>query len=413
MLTIDETGAQMTNLSAPNVAPRYDGPGILYVRPGATDEQLSNGNHFRSLADALAALSYKWIQRNVTIDLIADMVEYGKAVLKGCAGGEWINIIGKTGGHAKIVGSIEISHCASPVSITCVDVDSALNAVAIDVKGGYADISNCIITGRSVLSAVGTADNSLSAGIKSQQGARVVVAGCEIYDVHRSLYTMTLGTLMANANKGNALVGVNRTHMFVSGTAPCNAASWTYSSIAGGQVWGSPSVNQGSKPTAEPEPTEKVIPASATGAYSGSWRSDGVIRQGIYQGKQYAGCMWFPTASFSGKTIKGATLTFTRIGGSGRSGNIVPHLYTTTLSGASGNPLSSRVYYGKLDSIGNGETKTVTLPVAAVQALADGTANGLMFYEDAAGTMSGKVYSSNYCKIVSSGDMIPTLTVNY
>lgn len=414
MLTIDESGAHMESLTAPNVAPRYDGPGALYVDPDATEAQISGGSYFRSIADAMAALSHKWIPKNVTVNLASGMVEYGKAVLKGCLGSDWVSIVGDSADHAKIVGAVEIIHCSCPVGIKYLDVDSALNAVAIDVRGGYADFSGCIVTGRSVLAAVGGVDNSSSVGIKAQQGARVVVSGCEMYNVHRSLYTQTVGMMMASNNKGNARVGANRSHMFVSGTAPCNETTWGYSVIAGGQVWaGSVTVDQGSGGSAGAETTETAANATVTGAYSGSWRSDGVIRQGIYDGRQYAGCIWFSTASFSGKTIKSASLTLTRLSGSGRSGKVSLYLYTTTASGASGNPLSGMKSYGKLDGIGNGETKTFTLPVAAVQALADGTAKGLMFYEDADGVMSGKVYSANYCKIVSSGDMMPALTVNY
>ena len=64
-------------------------------------------------------------------------------------------------------------------------------------------------------------------------------------------------------------------------------------------------------------------------------------------------------------------------------------------------------------TIENGETKTFTLPTAAGQALANGTIKGFMLYAGDGKTLSGKSYSTNYCKVGSNGDAAPKLTMTY
>ena len=123
--------------------------------------------------------------------------------------------------------------------------------------------------------------------------------------------------------------------------------------------------------------------------------------------------VWFPTASFSGKTIKTASLTLMRQNGSGKGSAVTLTLYGITVASASGNPHTGKVSYGVIGVIDNGETKTFTLPTAAGQAMASGTIKGFMLYANDGGVMSGKSYSTNYCKISSNGAAEPKLTITY
>lgn len=416
MLSIDEEGANMQKLTAGNVAVRYDGPSTLYVNPSATAAQIEAGNYFRSLADACAALSYKWVQTSVTINLAAGMTEYGTATLRGCSGGGWLTIQGNTSSPAKLVGKLQIYFCNNPVAVTYLNVDSAVNERAIDVAGGYCDISNCVVTGKGTANTVNGVTNESSIGIIAQQGARVMVGNCELYDTVRSLYSQTCAQMAAANNKGNCIVGANRTHMFVSGTAPSNnATTWNYSEVAGGKVWGgSVTVNQGSKPTPVPAPTSANVTAKLTDSWYGSskaWlNSDNYMRQGYTSNNgEWSGCMWFNTSAFSGKTIKSATLTIKRDNGYGRSGEVTLKLWGITTTTNSGNPNTSAVSYGALGTIENGETKAFTLPITAAQALASGTIKGFMLRSDDGGVMSGRTYSYNYCRIST----MPVLAVTF
>lgn len=416
MLSIDEEGANMQKLTAGNVAVRYDGPSTLYVNPSATAAQIEAGNYFRSLADACAALSYKWVQTSVTINLAAGMTEYGTVTIRGCSGGGWLTIQGNTSSPAKLVGKLQIYFCNNPVTVTYLNVDSAVNERAIDVAGGYCDISNCVVTGKGTANTVNGVTNESSIGIIAQQGARVMVGNCELYDTVRSLYSQTCAQMAAANNKGNCIVGANRTHMFVSGTAPSNnATTWNYSEVAGGKVWGgSVTVNQGSKPTPVPAPTSANVTAKLTDSWYGSskaWlNSDNYMRQGYTSNNgEWSGCMWFNTSAFSGKTIKSATLTIKRDNGYGRSGEVTLKLWGITATTNSGNPNTSAVSYGALGTIENGETKAFTLPITAAQALASGTIKGFMLRSDDGGVMSGRTYSYNYCRIST----MPVLAVTF
>ena len=161
--------------------------------------------------------------------------------------------------------------------------------------------------------------------------------------------------------------------------------------------------------------------ASKTAYATGStatmhWHGDNRLRQGYYdmgssgKNEQY-GCMWFDTSALSGKTIKSALLTLTRIAGYGRSSEVSVRLYTTPLAGGSGNPITGCVDHGILGTIANGETKQFTIPVAAISA---GANKGFMLRIDDGAVISGRSYSGNYAHFYGYGESNPpVLTVTY
>ena len=92
--------------------------------------------------------------------------------------------------------------------------------------------------------------------------------------------------------------------------------------------------------------------------------------------------MWFSTARnlLSGCTVKSATLTLHRKTGSGSSSAKTVYLCAISNTLASGTP-SIAANFGALGTIGRGSQVTFSIPVAAVQGLADGTYGGLCLYE--------------------------------
>lgn len=406
MLSIDETGAQMQNLTASNVTPRYAGPATIDVNPAATPAQIASGSYYRSLADALAALSNRWINKHITIRLAKGITEYGRCQIAGTAGLGTITIQGDSTSQPKIVGGIDVYYSGCVVLLRYIKIDAAIGTVAINCAGRQTMVivENCLLTGSS-LSAEG------HCGVLSWRGASVDIHNSEIYDFYRSVYAQQTGVIQIWGCKGNCTVGANMGTIYVTGSAPCHSATW------GTAIWGgaihtsSVVVDQGSKPSSvTPVPTTMTVDANATRSYTTSWRqSDTEIRQGYYSGMgEWAGCMWFPTSSFSGKTIKTASLTLTRQNGSGKGSSVTLTLYGITVASASGNPHTNKVSYGALGTIDNGETKMFTLPLNAAQALASGTIKGFMLYANDGSTMSGKVYSTNYCKITA-----PKLNVTF
>ena len=137
----------------------------------------------------------------------------------------------------------------------------------------------------------------------------------------------------------------------------------------------------------------------------------GFLNMGSSGSNEQYGCMWFDTSALSGKTVKSALLTLTRIAGYGRSSEVSVRLYTTPLTSASGNPLTSSVDQGVLGTIGNGETKQFSIPTAAISASAN---KGFMLRVDDGALISGRGYSDNYAHFYGYGESnAPVLTVTY
>lgn len=413
MLSIDEDGARMQSLVAPDVAPRYNGPTALFVNKSATSEQIASGNYYRSLADALAALSNRWIGNDVEVSVAAGTVEYGTVTLQGTAGSGMITITGDLTNHAKLVGKLRVVYSGCPVVLQNMNVDSMSGNVGIECAGSQTMVivENCVITGKGVGVTGGR-------GVLAFRGAKADVHSCELYDHERALYAQQAGAIQAYDCKGNCKIGVSSGIIHASGTMPDTTTTFAPAKWAGEVFASNVSVDQGSRPSTEAEPTTVNVTASATDSWysaSGAWlNQDNVIRQGYYSGMgEWSGCFWFPTASFSGKTIKTGSLTLTRTAGSGKSGEVTLTLYGITVASASGDPNSGRVSYGALGTIANGETKPFTLPAAAAQALANGTIKGFMLCANDGAVMSGRKYSTNYCKIGSAGSTLPQLSVTY
>lgn len=92
--------------------------------------------------------------------------------------------------------------------------------------------------------------------------------------------------------------------------------------------------------------------------------------------------MWFSTATniLAGGTVKSATLTLHRKTGSGSSSAKTVYLCAITNTSASGTP-SIAYNYGAIGTIGRDKQVTFSIPVDAVQGLADGWYGGLCLYE--------------------------------
>jgi hypothetical protein len=201
--------------------------------------------------------------------------------------------------------------------------------------------------------------------------------------------------------------------------------------VPGGSTWSgesgqifasSATVNYGTSiSTVTPKETT-IQYATLTRSWRGSWRTDTLdVIQGVYSDYGYSsslswnrGCMWFGNlrSTLSGTTVESATLTLYRKTGSGSGSAKMLYLCAITNTSASGTP-NITVNYGALDMIGRGSQATFSIPVAAVQGLANGTYGGLCLYE-APYNFGSSTYSSCYMRIggTDSG-YTPFLTVVY
>ena len=424
MLRIDKDGVYAQSIDCPNVAPRYAGPGTLYVDPNATKDQMDAGNYFRSMADAFATLNGKSIPQTININLAAGMTEYGNVQLKGTSGPFWIYINGNSSNRAKLVGRLDFFYNTTAIRLRYLNIDSAINARGIDVAAStYVEIAYCTVTGKGTPGTVSGADNSASAGIFAEMNSGVQVASCELYDTYRSLYVQTMAQMQSIGNKGNCTVGSNRSHMFVSGTAPCENTSWTGSKVAGGQIWESGvTVNQGAKPTPLPAATTKSYTATAADTWAGGgWNN--YSNDDIYQGYtdalgEHRGCFWFNNSAIKtdvgSKSIKQATLTLYQVSGVGRNQPVQVSLEGIKVSYGGSTPYGNPEYGVIGTTLGVGKAVTFTIPTAVITDLVNSTINGLMLRTGETASAKGDDNSYNYARFTGKGSSnAPVLAVTY
>lgn len=412
----DGDGLRASSVTAPDVAPRYRGKTNLYVNPAATGTQIAAGTHFRSLKDACAAVSGRWVDRSVVIHLAAGMTEYGDISLRGICGGRWVEIRGDESSRAKLVGSLTLAFNACPVYVRHLDIDTM--DIGLNIEGTQtATVNHITVTGPGV-SVSGTR------GILSQRGSSVNLSDCEIYDCERSLYAQIGGTISGSGCRGNCRVGAVRSMMYLSGTQPCDSAEWTVAEYAGKVEYEDVTVDQGTKPTPEAAPTSVSYTATGTDSYAGggwNYYRDSDIRQGYANGPgEIRGCFWFDNAAIraalKGKTVKQASLSLYQMPGYGRDAAVSVSLEGIVIEyeGRSGVPYGNPEY-GVIGSTAVGETAEFTLPVKVINDLVGGTINGLMVRTGEKATMDGRDFSANYARFagLTEGSNLPRLTVAY
>ena len=125
-----------------------------------------------------------------------------------------------------------------------------------------------------------------------------------------------------------------------------------------------------------------------------SWHSD-IAYQGYSNGKgQCYGCLKFTLPS-DAKSIVSASLTLHRKSNTGKGAEVDIFLYGSATAWGSKPTLSTK-YNTSLDAVLAGRS-TVLDVLAAAQALLAGTITQFVLYTGETTTLSGQVYSSNYC----------------
>lgn len=412
----DENGLTAQKIYAPNVAAAYDGPANLYVSPNFTAEQMESGisragDAFRSLKEALAFLSYKTIPYGVTVYLQGNIVLYEDAALAGCVSGYGVTITGVSERHATLNGKLELRHCLGFFEIRYLDVNSAAsaNGVSATGNGGFVMIHDCVMTG-----------SGSGYGLYTMDGAKMYAYGVQMYDYAYSAFAHMLSEMRLHNNAGNCRIGVNASRIYASGTEPCDKTTfdWTYWYM--GELRNANcTVDQGSGGAAPTTTQTTSWTATATGSYkNGASQIRAEVAQGWYSGiGRILGCIWFDNTSLrsaiSGKSVLNASLKLAMWKGVGRGTTVTVELAGTTAeAGAS----SASVYasYGAIGTAEPGETVELTLPTAAITALANGTINGLALYSSDTEAYKERSYSKNYAVFDgASGTTKPTVTVTY
>ncbi|MDO5300818.1 MAG: hypothetical protein Q4F18_15420, partial [Clostridia bacterium] len=397
-----------------SVAAAYGGPTAIYVN---TSYSGTSTTYFRSLGEAVKTVNNRFLKSNVTIYLPSsgEIYEPAGTQLQGVSGPGRLMIYG-------------YSACR-------------LNSY-ISVKGCSAHIAFQNVSLREIRPLNGSSRNPYL--IDLQMNHHVEFNGCTLdannvtYD---SIYCRTTHAYLLNCGLYNALQGLE-VFMGWAYTKNCKGScTWAMISYAG-YIIASGTVPSGSRgtgdngqlfdtgvtvdygtaiPVVTPDSTT-IQYATSTKSYRGGWRSDtSDVIQGVYSDSGYKsslswnyGCMWFGNLVnvLSGTTIKSATLTLHRKTGSGSGSAKSVYLCAITNASASGSP-SIAVNYGAIGTIGRNAQVTFSIPVAAVQGLANGTYGGLCLYESKY-NFGSSTYSSCYMRMSGTDtSQKPYLTVVY
>ena len=411
-VNISEAGVSASSISAPNVMPRYDGPNDIRVNPAFTPAELeaAPGARFRSLKDALAALSMKYVPYDVDVTMAAGAAEYGDVSLVGCIAASNVGIWGESASNrSRINGKVTISRCTGVINFAYLDVVSSANTDGIYVDNCSAGVSifNCNFVGNGGGSAVST-----------NVAAHVMVSNVSMRWYSYAIYAYGTSTVYSSGNNGNCDIAADCSIVYGTGYQPSSSSELKPAETRGGMFRnGGCSVNQGSgSSSGVPTLTTVTYTATATASYVGSQKTRNDVAQGWWD-KEIRGCMWFDNGSIrsklDGREIKSATLRLKRNVGGGREGQVKVWLWGTTAnSGATS--VQGAWNYEYIGSYVYGEEKAVTIPIEAVTDLVYGNANGLMLYTGETAADSGKEYSKNYATFNGAADSTPPqLTIVY
>lgn len=356
------------------------------------------------LQETFDALNGRFLTGNVTISLSAD--QYGTFMLKGVYGvNASINIVGN--GHS-INGALAVYNC----KLTNVGI----GGVTINGNGSSTPL---VLMDAGYVSVIGVTVNGGGAGtaIDANYGTRLMMYDNGLYNAGNliRLGHCTEGSLVQlRGGSCTNYLRADGARWTMSGTRPDGTYAQENTCLHAPENPDSLTIDYGtSQPPVTPVTTTSYT-ANVTGTYypSGHWMSSNQMIQGRYDSTRYYGCMWFGASALSGKTIKSATLTIKRIAGAGKSSAVNVTLYTSPVTGKSGNPTTGAVSLGTLGKAANGESVTVTLPTSAIGVIAAGGA--LMLDPGDTANASNKRYSANYARFEGKDDGTPpVLTVTY
>ena len=397
LLTIDATGVRAANLSAPNVAMRYDGPWQIIVNSGATSAQVESGSYVRSVQEAFDRLNDRFLPYYAEVKLETDT--YENVNIHGIyAGPGDLQIVGQ--GHT-VYGKVVLQNVNAHVTISNLKACSANGTVWGIHNSRYIYMKGCIAEGYS----------TAMTGYNIDQGSIVTIESCEVYNCGTGVdagWGTNIDIAVMKGTTTQYAYKVFGTRITNSGSRP--SGGWTGMNFmaAPGDLLTVP-IDAGSG-VVVPTTGSATFNPSATGTYTTYWWSgDSDIRQGYTKSNgRIKGGIFYAVSGVSG-TVKSAILKLTRLKNYGKGSAVQVKVYGTTSAGKSGNPALSTEGY-VLGTIDGGQTAEFALPAALATGLGNGTYKGIILYADDTSAMSGKTYSSNYARFAADAPLTITWT---
>jgi len=409
---IRNSGIVASSMEAPNVARRYAGAAALYVNPNATSAQVAAGNYYRSLADACAAVSGRYLEKNVTITVQG--ATYGDAYLRGVTGYGSVTV---GGGNNILYGSLSLLDNTAEIWVNSLKiVRTGTNQVFAGRQYGmgWARWYQCILDG-----------NGGDQALLSDRGARLMIHETELYNAARLLQ------VSHNADASCvSLKGGGGTHFFHgdggrvtwSGTRPDGTLSIANPCLREPYDLAALTIDYGTA-----QPSAPVVQTAAynylySDSYRSGWQwfSDDDIRQG-YDGGVIYGVIWFDAAAIrsalNGKTINQVSLRLYMAKGVGRGVNVNVELYGSNVSYDRTTAPALTTSYGSIGETQPDVVNEITIPAQAVKDMISGTINALVLRSSDSEYHKDRPYSRNYAKFAGSttatAENCPRLTVVY
>ena len=398
LLTIDATGVRAANLSAPNVAMRYDGPWQIIVNSGATSAQVESGSYVRSVQEAFDRLNDRFLPYYAEVKLETDT--YEDVSVHGIYAGQGdLRIVGQ--GHT-VYGKIVLRNVNANVTIDNLKACVASGSVWEIHNCRYIDMSGCIAEGYS----------TAAKGYYIDQGSIVTMGRCEVYNCETGVYGFWGAKVDMVNQKGTTTQFAYQFYgAVVTNTGSRPSGSWSANNcICLPDDLSTVAVDSGNG-VVVPTTGSATFNPSATGTYTTYWWSgDSDIRQGYTKSNgRTKGGIFYAVSGVSG-TVKSAILKLTRLKNYGKGAPVQVKVYGTTSAGKSGNPALSTEGY-VLGTIDNGQTAEFALPAALVTGLGSGTYKGIVLYADDTTVLHGKTYSTNYARFSADASLTITWTV--
>lgn len=399
LLTIDATGVRAANLSAPNVAQRYDGPGQIIVNSGATNAQVESGGYARSIQEVFDRINDRFLPYTLSVTVQTDT--YENLSLHGVFGGAAALLI--DGGSHRVYGSFSMESChLSRINVENLGVycNSVRNVVEV-WNCTWVRLADCLVEGYSTATSAFYID----------QGSAVMLYNDEMYNCSRGIYAGWGTNVDFHTLKGTCSgLYLEAYGTRITGNQSRPSGGWSgFNIISNFADMTTIPIDNGSGVVA-PTTGSATFNPSATGTYTTYWWSgDSDIRQGYTKSNgRIKGGIFYAVSGVSG-TVKSAILKLTRLKNYGKGSAVQVKVYGTTSTGKSGNPALSTEGY-VLGTIDGGQTADFALPEALATGLGNGTYKGIVLYADDTTVLRGKTYSTNYARFTTAAPLTITWT---
>ena len=377
-MTLDENGLAADVITSPSVRPMYTGPAVMSVEGGEID----GINTFNALSDCLAKLDGKYLPYAVTIKILSAQIE--GTIEFGGTDGEAITVVsGFTAIKPQINAQLSLRGVRNQIVFDGIAFAYAY-ADAIFINDCHMVVfNNCEIVTSHTASGAGMYANTVWAYRSSVElhscGVFGGYSGLAIEGNTRAFVEACYGSgneygIFA---RGNASVGVKTSR-------PAGNTANTYVETDS-VVRGATTVSTGTSPTVPPETTTVQIDCTNSRTYAGGWynSSTPMVAQGVVNGTTFRGYMWFDFSSVIGETIQRAAIRLYRKSGIGKSKDVDVYIGAMLCDGP-GYTISAQQSYGKITVASQNEQIKVTIPTEMLQAIANGSYNGLFVYSSSA-----------------------------